>query len=79
MDTTALPNSLKVAREFAHLTQDELAAKVGVTRGAVSQWEVGVSLPGGPARRLLAQLFGVPLDVVESWFSEKSDSKTEAA
>jgi DNA-binding transcriptional regulator YiaG len=76
MDTTSLPSSLKVAREIAQLTQDDLAARIGVTRAAVSQWEVGASLPGGPARRLLAQLFEVPLEVVEAWFAQP---KAEAA
>jgi len=76
MNGTGSPQGLRAAREARGWTQDHLAAELGVTRAAVSTWEVGTSLPGGPSRRLLAQLFEVPLEVVEAWFAQP---KVEAA
>jgi transcriptional regulator with XRE-family HTH domain len=76
MSDHEFPQGLRAAREARPLTQEALAEMLGVTREAVSQWERGGSLPGGPARRLLAQLFEVPLEVVEAWFAQP---KVEAA
>ena len=78
MSEPALTHGLRVAREAAALTQDDLSAKLGVTRAAVSQWEVGASVPGGPARRLLAQLFDVPLEVVDGWFAQPKTGEEAA-
>lgn len=66
--------SLTAAREFANLTQEALAAKLGLTRGAVSQWETGETSPTGPARRLLALIFNVEQHVVDSWFERERAS-----
>ncbi|GEM_PF-3405955 len=38
---TALGLRILRCRTERHLTQDQLAAKLGVTKGAVSQWECG--------------------------------------
>lgn len=40
-DLTTIGGRLRAAREEAGLNQSELARAVGVTRGAVSQWESG--------------------------------------
>ena len=49
------------ARKQAGLTQEGLAAKVYVTRQAVSRWETGESEPGIDMRKLLAQALGLPV------------------
>lgn len=71
MDSASYPNSLRDAREIAHLTQEQLAERIGVTRAAVSQWEVGATVPSGPARRQLAQSLVVPIEVVDEWFERR--------
>lgn len=42
-----IPSVLKKSRKSNRLTQSELAAKVGVTRWEIIQWEKGKSMPGG--------------------------------
>ncbi len=48
------------ARKRAGLTQEQLAAKVYVTRQAVSRWENGDSEPSIDMRKLLASVLDVP-------------------
>lgn len=52
---------IQQARREAGLTQEQLAAKVYVTRQAVSRWETGESEPGIDMRKLLARVLGVPV------------------
>lgn len=47
---------IKAARESRHLSQEELAEQLGVSRQAVSKWENGTSLPHGVNRETLVQL-----------------------
>lgn len=49
------------ARKRAGLTQSQLAARVYVTRQAVSRWENGDSEPGIDMRRMLAGALWVPV------------------
>ncbi|MBQ9004694.1 MAG: helix-turn-helix domain-containing protein [Eggerthellaceae bacterium] len=49
------------ARRQAGLTQEQLAARVYVTRQAVSRWETGESEPGIDMRKLLARVLDVPI------------------
>jgi DNA-binding transcriptional regulator YiaG len=62
------PASLVEALSRAGMSKSALARELGVSPPAVSQWVGGATTPTGPARRLIAQLMGVPLAVVESWF-----------
>lgn len=47
---------LRQMRQQAELTQDDVAAALGVTRQAVSLWEAGLAVPG---KELLAKLCGI--------------------
>lgn len=47
-------------RKERGLTQDQLAAKVYVTRQAVSRWETGESEPSLDMRKQLAEALDVP-------------------
>jgi len=76
MGANEYPKSLVEARTLRDASQLHVAEFIGVTRAAVGHWETGVSIPAAPARRLLAQLFEVPLDVVDGWFAQ---SRPEAA
>ena len=53
--------AIQRARRSAGLTQEQLAAKVYVTRQAVSRWETGESEPGIDMRKLLSSVLGVPV------------------
>lgn len=44
------------------MTQEELAVAVGVTQGAVSQWELGITHPNFKCLKLLADALGITLD-----------------
>lgn len=46
------------------LTQDELAAKLSVTRQAVSRWESGETTPNPETLKLLSKLFNVSINTL---------------
>lgn len=49
-------------RKYHHLTQEQLAEKVGITRQAIAKWESGETMPDLEKSRILAEIFGVSLD-----------------
>lgn len=53
---------LRLLRLQAQMTQEELAAKLFVTRQAVSNYEQGIRYPSLDTLVRIAQLFGVSLD-----------------
>ena len=57
----SIGETIQRARKGAGLTQEQLAAKVYVTRQAVSRWETGESEPGIDMRKLLASVLDVPV------------------
>lgn len=50
---------LKAAREARDIDQRDIAKAIGVTPGAVSRWESGVTVPKDAAILALAKYFGV--------------------
>ncbi|MCI8789758.1 MAG: helix-turn-helix transcriptional regulator [Lachnospiraceae bacterium] len=46
-------------RKQQGMSQENLAEKLGVSRQAVSRWEVGSALPDASNIRQLSRLFGV--------------------
>jgi len=60
----AVGKAIQDARKAAGLTQEQLAAKVYVTRQAVSRWENGESEPGIDMRKLLAGVLNVPVSTL---------------
>ena len=46
-------------RRDRRLSQEELAARVGVSRQAVSKWELGEASPDGNKLQALARAFGL--------------------
>ena len=57
-----MKDAIKTRREQLGLTQNELAKIVGVTQGAVTQWENGISRPGVDTLCKLADVFGCKVD-----------------
>ena len=49
-------------RKLHHLSQEELAEKIGISRQTLSKWETGESLPDIVKCTLLAEVVGVTLD-----------------
>lgn len=60
---------LRAARESVGMSQASVARSLGITRGAVSQWETGESAPGAQHFRALSSLYRV--DVIELMRAEE--------
>lgn len=53
---------IKKLRKGKHLTQHQLAEKLGVTRPCVSKWESAYNMPSIDTLRALAKIFSISLD-----------------
>ncbi|MBP7174650.1 MAG: helix-turn-helix transcriptional regulator [Thermoclostridium sp.] len=62
-----LNETIKAYRKEMRMTQEQLAEAMGVTIGAVSKWESGLSNPDIMLLPKLAKLFGISLDVLFSF------------
>ena len=51
-------STLKELREEKVLTQEELAARIGVTKQMIWYWEKGLSMPRPVHIRKLAEIYG---------------------
>ena len=54
--------NIRQARKEAGLTQEQLAEKIGVTQGAIAQWENGITHPSYGILKPLAIALGKSLD-----------------
>ncbi len=61
-----LQNTIRVHRAIKHITQEELAAAVGVTRKTVNTIENGRFVPSTVLAMRIARYFGVPVEEVFS-------------
>ena len=59
-----LTNRIKVLRAERSVTQEELAAAVGVTRKTINTIETGKYVPSTVLALRLARYFGVPVEEV---------------
>lgn len=64
-------------RKHKGLSQEELAEQLGVSRQAVSRWELGQTLPDIPNLLQLCELFGVSADYLVKDEVAKSNSVCE--
>lgn len=64
-------------RNEKHMTQEELAAKLGVSAQAVSKWETGMSLPDITLLPQLAAYFGVAIDELFDFPAEEEFKRIE--
>ena len=51
-------------RREAHLSQEELAEKISVSRQTVAKWENGTTVPDIHACMVMADVFGISLDTL---------------
>ncbi len=65
-------DNLVQLRKLKDLTQEEVAARVGVTRQAVAKWEAGETVPDLEKSRLLADTFEVSLDDLANYEPEEN-------
>jgi len=54
--------NIRDAREAKGMTQEQFAKLVGVTQGAVAQWENGLTHPSFDKLMKIADVLEVPLD-----------------
>lgn len=64
MNEMTLCKNICAQRKAAGLTQDALAAKLGVTYQAVSKWENGLSCPDVQLLPQIAEIFGISIDAL---------------
>ena len=62
MNSVTIGKYLSELRKYYKVTQDELAARLGVTRQAVSKWETGVTLPDIELLLKLSELYGISIN-----------------
>ena len=65
-----LAKRIELARVNADMRQEDLAAAIGVSRSAVTQWETGRTEPKASKMFAIARATNQPLD----WFAEGLDS-----
>jgi transcriptional regulator with XRE-family HTH domain len=63
---TGMSGRIRLARQRAGLSAAELARKLGVSRGAVSQWETDIAAPADRNLRNMARLLGVATEWLQT-------------
>ena len=57
-----MPIRLRESRQLAHMSQEEAAEALGVSRRAVGNWENGTNCPNSKTIRKMVELYGVSAD-----------------
>lgn len=70
---------LVLIRRRLGMTQRQLAERVGITDGAIGQYEAGIRMPKLKTARKIAEVLGVSLDDIEFGPAEapRSDSSSQ--
>lgn len=55
-------DKIRTLRKKKGYSQEQMARKLNVTQGAVSQWETGNTAPNSNQLGLIADLFGISVD-----------------
>lgn len=66
MDMQKIGSFLGSLRKEAHLTQEELGDKLGVTNKTISRWETGTYLPPVEMLQLLSKFYNVTINEILS-------------
>jgi putative transcriptional regulator len=62
METTELNNQIKIQRAIKNITQEELAAQIGVTRKTINTIETGKFIPSTILAIKLARFFKINVE-----------------
>jgi len=62
METTELNNQIKIQRAIKNITQEELAAQIGVTRKTINTIETGKFIPSTILAIKLARYFKINVE-----------------
>ena len=62
MENQELTNQIKVQRAIKNITQEELAAQIGVTRKTINTIETGKFVPSTILAIKLARFFGIKVE-----------------
>ncbi len=73
-----IANVIRTLRRERNVTQEELAAAIGVTYQSVSRWENGQAYPDMELIPKIANFFGISTDVLFGTDRESTDAKREA-
>ena len=74
-----IANRLRQMRNKNGLSQEELAAKMGVSRQAVSKWERAEASPDTENLILLAKLYGISIDELLNTDSSGSSGSSQTS
>ena len=58
----SLGEKIREQRKKASLSQEQLAARLNVSRQAITKWETGKSLPDIPKLKMLSDVFAESID-----------------
>jgi len=75
MDQEKVGQFIKKLRKDNHLTQKDLAQKLGVTYQAVSKWENGKNIPDIAILQQISKLFSVDIDEILDGTTKKKNNK----
>lgn len=73
--TTNIGRTIARERRRAGVTQEALAAHLGVSKAAVSKWELGLSLPDVSLLPRIAAYFSLTLDELFDWRARLSEEE----
>lgn len=68
-----LADRIKQLRVESHLTQEDLARELRVSKGAVGNWETGIRRPGAETLEEMSDIFNVNMD----YLLGRSDNRPE--
>lgn len=62
VEWTSFGRFIAMRRKYYHMTQEELAEKIGVSKSAVAKWETNGGLPDRDNLRCLSEALSVSVD-----------------
>ncbi|WP_268935000.1 helix-turn-helix domain-containing protein [Spartinivicinus ruber] len=68
-----LKDRIRTLRQSHKMSQEELSRKLGITKAAISAWETGRNVPTSLVIKELSELFGCPVEWIESDTTEIND------
>lgn len=72
-----LGQAIKKLRTDRQMTQDQLSSSIGVSVNAISQWELGKSMPQKTTIEKLCRAFGIPVSYMLMAAIEEQDIPEE--